>query len=248
MNILILIRREMSGPNILTGTFDTTYALSSLYLWLLFSYLSSLINCDLQKALQSSLIVKHVTGLVAFFFLFTILDGNSKKAGLLSTWIKTIFVYVIFVLSIKSKWYFAVPVLVLLLVDQSVKVHLAWLENKASGTAVDFANRTDQEAAAAAAEGFKDDDDKKDKNANKDKNDIDWTQKAKDFSKVVDKMSLAVNIIIIVMAVIGFVHYGFLQYAEYGPQYFSFVQLLFGSGCGGLAVRLGGIGLSDQQK
>ena len=106
----------------LSKSFDMTYALSALYLWLLFNFLSKMINCDLQRFMADSDLVRHLVAVVSFFFLFCILDPESVKAGLAATWVKTIAVYLLFVCAIKSKWYFAVPVLVLLLVDQSIKL------------------------------------------------------------------------------------------------------------------------------
>jgi hypothetical protein len=112
-----------------TGTFDTTNALSSMYLWLIFGYLASLLNCDLQRLLQTNVIALHLFSLVAFFFLFTILDtGNSTNV--LHVWLKTIAVYALFLMMTKSKYYYAVPVLFLLLVDQTLKKHVQFEKNK----------------------------------------------------------------------------------------------------------------------
>jgi hypothetical protein len=104
-------------------TFDTSTALSSMYLWLLFGYLSSMINCDLQRIIKKSQLVRHLVALVAFYFLFTIIDGNNKT-NMMTIWVKTLVVYLLFVLTTKSKWYFALPTLGLLLVDQSIKKHV----------------------------------------------------------------------------------------------------------------------------
>lgn len=107
----------------LSGTFDTTNALSGMFLWLTFGYLSVLLNCDLQRFLQQHPLVLHAFGLIAFFFLFTLLDSsNDTSLGLLV--LKNIIVYVLFVLMTKSKWYFVVPVVGLLLVDQVIKKRL----------------------------------------------------------------------------------------------------------------------------
>lgn len=107
-----------------SGTFDTTNALSGMFLWLIFGYLAAMLNCDLQRMLQQHPLWVHLFGLTAFFFLFTILDSNNKSSiGVI--WLKTLFIYILFVLMTKSKWYFVVPVLILLLVDQSVKKDLA---------------------------------------------------------------------------------------------------------------------------
>ncbi len=72
----------------------------------------------------------HAFGLTAFFFLFTILDSNNKSIYLVLVWVKTILIYVLFVLMTKSKWYFIVPVIILLLVDQTIKKDLAFKKAK----------------------------------------------------------------------------------------------------------------------
>lgn len=101
-------------------SFDTTFALSGLFLWSIFGFLSTSINCDLQRFIKRSPIFYHLIGLVAFFFLFTLIDTNNK-ASVSLTWFKTIYVYVLYVLMTKSKWFFVLPVLGLLLIDQSLK-------------------------------------------------------------------------------------------------------------------------------
>ena len=110
-----------------SNTFDTTNALSSMYLWIIFAYLSTLLNCDLQRFIKSHPLVMHVVGLTAFFFLFTLLDSkNQTSLGLV--WFKTLVIYVLFVLMTKSRWYFVVPVLGLLLLDQSLKRDIGFKE------------------------------------------------------------------------------------------------------------------------
>lgn len=107
-----------------SDTFDTTYALSSMFLWIAFSLLVVMINCDVQRLVKSNPIVMHLLGLTAFFFLFTLLDSNNKQA-LYIIYFKTMLVYFLFVLMTKSKWYFVVPVLLMLLIDQSIKKQVA---------------------------------------------------------------------------------------------------------------------------
>ena len=46
-----------------------------------------------------------------------------------------IFVYVLFVLMTKSKWYFVLPVLALLLIDQSIKKQVTFQKSSAKGSA-----------------------------------------------------------------------------------------------------------------
>lgn len=107
-----------------SGTFDTTNALSGMYLWLIFGFLSTMINCDLQRFMQSHPLMMHAFALMAFFFLFTLIDTNNK-ADISVILVKTIFIYILFVLMTKSKWYFVIPVLSLLLIDQGLKKHVA---------------------------------------------------------------------------------------------------------------------------
>lgn len=108
----------------LEATFDSTNALSSMYLWIVFGFLATMLNCDLQRMLKNNLLVVHLSGLVAFFFLFTLLDSNNKSSvGVV--WLKTVFVYILFVMMTKSKWYFVVPVIILLLLDQTFKKEIA---------------------------------------------------------------------------------------------------------------------------
>jgi hypothetical protein len=109
------------------STFDTTYALSALYLWMAFGLMTTIINCDLQRAMRLSPFLFHFVGITAFFFLFTLIDP-SNTVGVHMVWLKTIFVYGMFVLMTKSKWYFTVPVLGLLLVDQTQKKQVAFIK------------------------------------------------------------------------------------------------------------------------
>lgn len=105
-----------------SGTFDTTNALSGMFLWLIFGFLSHLINCDLQRFLTSNPLWIHFFGIIAFFFLFTFVDNNTSSISII--WLKTIFVYFLFILMTKSRWYFAVPVILLLVITQSIKKEL----------------------------------------------------------------------------------------------------------------------------
>lgn len=112
-------------------TFDTKTALTGLYLWLLFGFLSTMVSCDIQRWMRDSLLFRHFVGIIAFFFLFTVID-TSNKAHILSIWMKTLFIYGIFLMMVKSKWYFSLPIILLLVLDQSLKVHQGYLEGKTS--------------------------------------------------------------------------------------------------------------------
>jgi hypothetical protein len=109
-------------------TGDTNDALTGLYLWLLFGFLSTMVNCDIQRLMIENQMFRHLCGVLAFFLLFTILNKNSRN-HVSTIWQKTIYLYILFLMLIKSKWYFSIPILTLLIIDQSVKVHINYLNN-----------------------------------------------------------------------------------------------------------------------
>lgn len=123
---------QIVSPDSLSKTFDTKAALSGLYLWLLFGFLSTMVSCDIQHWMHNSLLFKHFVGVIAFFFLFAVLD-TSNKSHIFLLWVKTFFIYAVFLLMVKSKWYFSLPILLMLIIDQSIKVHRDYLEEHKTG-------------------------------------------------------------------------------------------------------------------
>ena len=110
-------------------SFEVNNNLSGMYLWLLFALLSGYINCDLRRYVQDSPLLLHLLGLYCFFFLFTSLDENNDS-GLTITLIKTFLVYVLFIMTTKTKWYFVIIILSLLLFDRSFKYYVQQNEHK----------------------------------------------------------------------------------------------------------------------
>jgi hypothetical protein len=114
--------------------FDTTSALAGMFLWLIFGYLTVMVNCDLQRAIMKNPIVIHVCGLTAFIFLFTLLDGDNDSS-VYKLLLQSFAVYALFVMMTKSKWYFVSLVLLLLLADQLLKKHVDFKRAAASSDA-----------------------------------------------------------------------------------------------------------------
>jgi len=105
------------------NSFDTTTAIAGLYLWLLFGFFTSLLSCDIQRVMTNNIYIKHIMALVTFFFLMSVVDkDNNIDVG--QTWLKTFLVYILFMLSIKNKILVSATIIVLLLVDQTIKVHM----------------------------------------------------------------------------------------------------------------------------
>jgi len=125
------------------SSFDIKFALSALYLWLLFGFLSSMVNCDLQRLIQTNWLFRHVIGIVSFILLFTIID-SSNQIPIQYLLLKTFLVYSVFILMIKSKWYFSLPVLSLLVIDQIIKAQIDYLtkaDAKSNTNTIDILSR-----------------------------------------------------------------------------------------------------------
>jgi len=106
-------------------SFDTTSALAAMYLWLLFGFFSSLLGCDLQRAVINNMYIKHLLAITTFFFLMTVIDSDNQE-GIAQTWMKTLLVYVIFLMSTKSKLLASAAVLILLIIDQTILLQIKY--------------------------------------------------------------------------------------------------------------------------
>jgi len=109
--------------------FDETSNLATLFVWLIFGYLSLMLNCDLQRFLKESDIIRHIMGYLAFYLLFTSLDSNNTQS-VSKTLLKTFIVYTLFILATKANWPYLLVNIILLLTDQMIKNHIIYLEKK----------------------------------------------------------------------------------------------------------------------
>lgn len=85
----------------------------------------------MQLWMKDNVVFRHFVGIVAFFFLFTVLDQKNQR-GIKEVWTKTIIVYAVFVLMTKSKWYFSLPVLILLVIDQNIRIHVQDIKKRSA--------------------------------------------------------------------------------------------------------------------
>lgn len=150
---------------------------------------------------------RHVVGIISFFLLFTVLESDNEM-DIFSIWIKTIYIYFIFLLMTKSKWYFSIPVLFLLLVDQSLKFQINFEKQKEVKR-------------------------KEEKGENGEK--IETVEKVENGEKEsivmrYENIRNKLNVSIIALIVVGFLHYTFRQYNEFGPK-FSLVKLVLYHSC-----------------
>ena len=98
----------------------TTDTLSNVVLWMIFGTLVTMLNCDLQVSIRNNPIFLHVMAFTAIFFLFTLLD-NDHTRSLPTACLQSLYVYVLFLMLIKSKIYFLIPIFILLMIDQAIK-------------------------------------------------------------------------------------------------------------------------------
>lgn len=111
--------------------FDARTAIAGLYLWLLFGFLSNIVSCDIKKLMNQNIYFRHFVGLISFFLLFTITDqNNDSDLNITNIWINTFFVYFVFLMMTKSKWYFSIPVLLLIVIDQSYKFQIEFIQKE----------------------------------------------------------------------------------------------------------------------
>lgn len=108
---------------------DVRTAIAGLYLWLLFGFLSSMVSCDIKRMMTNNVFVRHIVGIISFFLLFTVID-TENELDIFTVWLKTIRIYFIFLLMTKSKWYFSIPVFLLLIIDQSLKFQIKYEEKR----------------------------------------------------------------------------------------------------------------------
>ena len=123
--------------------FDARTAIAGLYLWLLFGFLSSIVSCDIKKLINENVYFRHFVGLISFFLLFAITDKDvDNDLNISRIWMNTFFVYLLFLLMTKSKWYFSIPVLLLIVIDQSYKFQIEFIQKdkKKSSKQIDKVN------------------------------------------------------------------------------------------------------------
>ena len=105
------------------------FLIASVYFWLLFGGISDTLSCDFKKAFNYPLF-RHFTAIISIFFLFVIIDKNDN--GGYEIWKNTLYLYIFYVLLTKNKWYFSIPIILLVLIDQTILSENKYLEKNIS--------------------------------------------------------------------------------------------------------------------
>ena len=101
------------------------FLIASIYFWLLFGGIGDTISCDMKKFFLNPYF-RHFTAIISIFLLFVIIEKS--KEGAYQIWKNTIILYIFYVLFTKSKFYFSIPIIILVLIDQTLNSENLYLK------------------------------------------------------------------------------------------------------------------------
>jgi hypothetical protein len=101
--------------------------LAILYVIIFCNFFAQLIGCDLQRMMTNSMYAKHAIAIISVFFLVTLLNKDQKMT-ISSAWYYTIMLYGLYFLSTRMKIYYAIPLLLTLLLHENIKLYTDRLE------------------------------------------------------------------------------------------------------------------------
>jgi hypothetical protein len=83
-----------------------------------------LINCSVRNFVEKHLWLRHVIFILSIFLIrsLSIFEKEYPDSSLSRIWVFTFSVYLLFILATKSKWFFAVPAILILFVAENIKV------------------------------------------------------------------------------------------------------------------------------
>lgn len=107
-------------------------ALLLFYIIMIAGYFEPLFSCDLQRLFTNSLLAKHILAFISAFFLITLVDDKNDIKTLGEMFRTTFMIYALYILSTKAKAYYVLPMLIVLFIDQILKVQVGILEKRES--------------------------------------------------------------------------------------------------------------------
>ena len=109
--------------------FDISHALSGIYLWLIFGIALSLFNCKIIKIINKYLLLQYITLLLSIFFLFIVIEPENSKKHLSLLFLNSLIIFTFFILLVKINKFISLGILVLILINQMLKVHINYMIN-----------------------------------------------------------------------------------------------------------------------
>ena len=103
------------------------------YIILVAKYFDKMLSCDFQRFMETNILAKHAIAFISAFYVIVLTETDKEDSdkSMLDYFLTTLVIYGIFVLSTKAKAQFVFPMLLLLLVDQLLKVYMDIREKKA---------------------------------------------------------------------------------------------------------------------
>jgi len=112
---------------------EYTAGLFLFYIILVAKYFDKMLSCDFQRFMETNILAKHAVAFISAFYVIVLTetDKEDNDKSMFDYFITTLVIYGIFVLSTKAKAQFVFPMLILLLVDQLLKVYMDIRDKKA---------------------------------------------------------------------------------------------------------------------
>jgi Ca2+/Na+ antiporter len=112
---------------------EFTAGLFLFYIILVAKYFDKMLSCDFQRFMETNILAKHVLAFISAFYVIVITETDKENTDktMFDYFVTTLSIYLIFLLSTKAKAQYVFPMLLLLLIDQLLKVYVDTKENKA---------------------------------------------------------------------------------------------------------------------
>jgi Ca2+/Na+ antiporter len=111
---------------------EYTAGLFLFYIILVAKYFDKMLSCDFQRFMETNIVAKHVVAFISAFYVIVLTETEKEDSdkSMIDYFLTTLIIYGIFVLSTKAKAQFVFPMLLLLLLDQILKVYMETREKK----------------------------------------------------------------------------------------------------------------------
>lgn len=95
------------------------------YIILTAKYFENFFSCDLQRLFTYNVVAKHLLAFISAFFLITLVSEDTKEAKNIGVlFLTTAKIYILYIMSTKAKAVFVLPMIILLFLDQIIKVQV----------------------------------------------------------------------------------------------------------------------------
>jgi Ca2+/Na+ antiporter len=111
---------------------EYTAGLFLFYIILVAKYFDKMLSCDFQRFMETNILAKHAVAFITAFYVIVLTETDKEDGdkSMVDYFLTTLIIYGIFVLSTKAKAQFVFPMLLLLVLDQILKVYMEMREKK----------------------------------------------------------------------------------------------------------------------